>query len=319
MDYFYKKIKRLILAWEDGTPNSDNIPSNYDYSRFKIIKKDGGHRIIYSPYGHLKKIQRGISELLYKNVELHGASHGYTINKSIITNAKQHLKKNCIINIDLENFFQTINTVMLNKSLKLFFPDITDELLIKIIAICSFEGSLPQGAPTSPILSNLVCYSLDLKLSELAISHNLDYTRFADDMTFSTNNKIVELQLKNDINGIIQSEGFRLNEKKYRVLKKRHRQSVTGITVNEKINVTRKYIRGIRAALYNWETYGKKEASRRYFESAKTKICRSHNFEVSLRGKIEFVGNVRGKEDEIYSKFKNKFEIINLFEKINQF
>ena len=167
------------------------------YTSFEIPKKSGGQRLINAPNKELKLIQRRLANELYeyhtrlnKDKQIDGVSQAFEKGKSIFTNAKIHRKKRFIINVDLENFFDNIHFgrvrgyLIKNKDFQL-----SEEVATVIAQLTCFKGSLPQGAPTSPIISNYICNIFDLRIIKLAKKYKLNYTRYADDLTFSTNDK----------------------------------------------------------------------------------------------------------------------------------
>ncbi|MEH7078032.1 reverse transcriptase domain-containing protein, partial [Bacillus velezensis] len=168
------------------------------YTTFQIPKKSGGQRIINAPSKDLKDIQRNIVNMLlnqkkkfyYENKIRLNIAHAFTKEKSIITNAKIHKNKRFVLNIDLENFFESFHFGRVQgyfeKNKNYLFPKNIATVLAQLTC---YNGSLPQGAPSSPIITNLICNILDMKILKIAKKYKLDYTRYADDLTFSTNNK----------------------------------------------------------------------------------------------------------------------------------
>src|SRR5690606_12917628 len=144
---------------------------------------------------------------------------------------------------------------------------LNDEVATILAQICCHNGILPQGAPTSPIISNMICVRLDAKLQQLAKEHQCTYSRYADDITFSTNRSsfpsalaylsdIGQIEIGNELSIIIEENGFQINPKKTRLQSKHQRQEVTGLTVNRYPNVQRRYIKQIRGILHAWKKYG---------------------------------------------------------------
>lgn len=225
------------------------------YTSFEIHKKNGGVRKINAPFKELKDIQRKLAEALYKHMkkkrEKNLISHAFEKNKSIITNAKIHRNKRLVLNIDLEDFFESIHfgrvRGFFNKNNNFLLPI---EVATVIAQISCYEGKLPQGAPSSPIISNLICEILDQRLLKIAKKYKLDYTRYADDLTFSTNDKkFLDLQTEfyEKMSKELLRAGFKINEKKKRLQLKDSRQMVTGLVVNKKVNVNRIYYKETRA------------------------------------------------------------------------
>ncbi|MFI3132265.1 retron Ec67 family RNA-directed DNA polymerase/endonuclease [Mammaliicoccus sciuri] len=239
--------------------NRVNMGPENMYSTFTIPKKNGGERTINAPNKELKNIQKKLvvllenhyNELVEKKKFRDSFLHAFIKDRSIITNARIHRNKNFILNIDLENFFETIHFGRVKGFFEKDFNfKVPSEVALIIAQLICYKGSLPQGAPTSPIISNLIGKILDLRLIKLCKKYKLNYTRYADDLTFSTNdysfvknfNKILE-----DIKIEVNKSGFKVNDKKTRVQNYRLRQDVTNLTVNKKINVQKKYFKNTRA------------------------------------------------------------------------
>mgnify|MGYP003292464208 FL=1 len=234
------------------------------YKPFKIPKKCGEDREISAPTGDLKFVQIKLLQNLIKyqeTIKKYGIktniSHGFEKNKSIITNATIHRNKRYILNIDLQNFFDSFHFgrvrgfFLKNKYLKLPL-----EVATVLAQLTCYKGVLPQGAPTSPIITNFICRILDNRLLKIAKKYKLDYTRYADDLSFSTNDKhFIELYkiFIDELKEEIEHSGFHINDKKTRLLFKDSRQTVTGLIVNKNLNVSQEYYRKTRAmahALY---------------------------------------------------------------------
>lgn len=238
------------------------------YTEFEIPKKSGEPRRICAPTGDLKGVQRQLADALWEHQKSiyeelgikPNISHAFEEGKSIITNAKIHRNKRIVINVDLSDFFDSIHIGRVcgffekNKHFNL-----PHEPAITIAQLACYQGKLPQGAPTSPIITNLVCQVLDMHLLSFAKRYRLDYTRYADDITFSTNDRAfletwdsfyAELEKK------IRKAGFSLNEKKTRITYRDSKQVVTGLVVNKKISVDHAYCRKVRAMAHSLYTNG---------------------------------------------------------------
>ena len=242
--------------------NTDNL-----YSQFAIKKKNGSDRIISAPASELKEIQSKLSDLLQdclnnlrENLEEDNHfSHGFERNRNIITNAEKHKSKKWVLNIDLCNFFDEFNFGRVRGYfLKNNNFSLNTELSTLIAKIACHQDKLPQGSPCSPVITNLILVSLDRRLSNLCNSVGCTYTRYADDITISTNKKefpkeIIREQedkfitLNKKFLKEITSSGFKINHKKLRLLDKKNRQEVTGLTVNRFVNVDRRYAKTVRA------------------------------------------------------------------------
>jgi len=235
------------------------------YHSFEIPKKSGGSRKIDAPIGALKVIQKRLSSRLYIYWDNICKEHGITINishafekkKGIISNAVIHKNKRFLINVDLKDFFNSFHYGRIKGYfMKNKYFNLPSEVSSVIAQLTCYNGKLPQGAPTSPIITNLLCNVMDYKVLSLAKKFHLDYTRYADDLTFSTNDKSIienyESFLKS-LNKIIVKSGFEINQNKTRLIYKDSKQTVTGLVVNKKVNVDRDYYKKVRAmahALY---------------------------------------------------------------------
>ncbi len=295
------------------------------YKTFIVPKKSGGSRTIYSPHKSLSIIQRKLSQVLYAVYRPRASVHGFAVKRSIITNAKAHTKKKFILNLDIKDFFDSINFGRV-RGIFIAKPYELNEPVATILAqICCFNNKLPQGARTSPIISNLICAKMDSELQRFAEKYGLFYTRYADDITFSITREelptelvacykkgLPKVVLGNELRSIIETNGFEINEAKVRLAYKTQKQEVTGLIVNNKsVNVNRKYIRNIYGTFHAWEKYGLEKALEIYKSKyAKKSILPEKDiphFLDSLRGKIEFIGSVRGKDDNLYQKLLTIF------------
>ncbi|OEM47145.1 retron Ec67 family RNA-directed DNA polymerase/endonuclease [Escherichia coli] len=251
--------------------NTDNL-----YSQFTIKKKNSSDRHISAPDPELKEIQSRLSDLLQdclnnireNSKEDNNFSHGFERNRSIITNAEKHKSKKWVLNIDLSNFFDEFNFgrvrgyFLKNKNFSL-----NTELSTLIAKIACHQDKLPQGSPCSPVITNLILVSLDRRLSNLCNRVGCTYTRYADDITISTNKKefprnIIKSHNENSIDlnkkflKEIISSGFQINLNKLRLFDRKCRQEVTGLTVNRFVNVDNKYAKKIRAMAHSLFTKG---------------------------------------------------------------
>ena len=250
----FLKIKKKLLTYILYVKNVDSM-----YTSFTIPKKSGGERIINAPSRELKSIQKKLAVILWehqkhirneKNIKSN-ISHAFEKDKSILTNAKIHRNKRFVLNVDLENFFDSFHFGRVRG----FFAKSNDfklplEVATIIAQLSCYKGCLPQGAPSSPIITNLMCQILDMRILKIAKKYKLDYTRYADDLTFSTNNKRfleTNQQFIHELHKEIVHAGFAINESKTRLLFKDSKQQVTGLVVNKKINVDRCYYKTTRA------------------------------------------------------------------------
>jgi RNA-directed DNA polymerase len=307
------------------------MPHEHRYCVFEIRKRgaDASNRKISAPVKSLKIIQSKLAQVLSSVYLPRVAVHGFRKGKSILTNAEKHTNQKYVLNIDLADFFPSINFGRV-RGMFIATPYNLNEKVSTVLAqICCFNNELPQGAPTSPIVSNMICAKMDSQLRILAQQSRCNYTRYADDITFSTSSPkfpaqlasvITEensnyLQLGEQLKKIIESNGFQINYEKVRLQTKTHRQEVTGLVTNQFPNVRRHYIRQVRAMLHAWEKYGLEKAEEEYFNKYRRQSrsphkdaakYRSLSFRDILLGKIGFIGSIRGKTDFIYIKLLNK-------------
>jgi RNA-directed DNA polymerase len=292
------------------------------YKKFEIPKRSGGTRQITAPSSSLKIIQRKLNQILQALYRPKSCTHGFVRQKNILTNAEEHVRKRFVLNIDLEDFFPSINFWRV-RGMFMSSPYNRNSRVATVLAqICCFSNELPQGIPISPIVSNMICGKMDNQLRALARSYQCLYTRYADDITFSTyrtkfpeslayyNENSGTLDLGNKLEDLIKTNGFRVNKRKVRLQTGARRQQVTGLTVNKIVNVRRKHINQTRAMLHAWEKYGVAAAESEFIQKHDRKgrfpNKRHISFPHIVKGKIEFVGMVRGKESAIYLKFYNQ-------------
>ncbi|MEZ5427821.1 MAG: reverse transcriptase family protein [Pyrinomonadaceae bacterium] len=259
--------KLRFLAFDRKTSETDH------YIRFKLPKKTGGFRLISAPKPDLKAAQIWILDNILNHVPVHPAAHGFLPEKNIVSNARVHLGAKIVINFDLENFFPSVTY----KRVKGVFRSLgyAEALATVLALLCTapeteeieidgrtyFVGfgprHLPQGSPASPALSNIIARRLDKGLDTLARKHGFRYTRYADDLTFSTADDVSEInQLMAQVRYVVGKQGFLVNESKTRILRRGRQQEVTGIVINDKISIDRKHLRKFRAVLHQAEKNG---------------------------------------------------------------
>lgn len=312
-----------IIDYRNNTGNIEDKPisqkkfyfhlKNADklYHSFQVPKKSGGLRTINAPNKSLKFIQHCLAFILQGAYQPTYSVNGYVTGRSVVSNAHVHANKKFVLNLDLENFFPSITFGRVHAVLQLK-PILAKPNIAQMIAkLCCYCGVLPQGAPTSPVLSNLICQRLDRRIESLVMSYEIAYTRYADDLTFSSD-KPFENGFLNRLDEIIKAEGFTINLEKVRLQLKNSRQEVTGLTVNEKVNVSQQFIREIRAMLHNWGTLGYESAQAKFLTHYSPKVSKKKKSESHLRnvvaGKINYLKMVRGNEDTIYQQFKTELK-----------
>lgn len=267
------------------------------YKEFDIPKRTGGTRRITAPTGKLKDVQKCISVLVAPYYQVPDCVHGFAEGKSVASNASMHTAKNYVLNIDLKDFFPTITYTRVVKSLKeLGFNDEVSDIIARLCTIPMWDeqiqmlrNSLPQGSPASPLLSNIVCSTLDKRLTDLARRYGLTYTRYADDMTFSSDHCVYARDgaFLQELDDIVRGCGFKINEKKTRLQKKGSRQEVTGLIVCDKVNTYRQFTKNLRAAVFHAETNG----------------CTRHDFN-NIMGRVSYLAMVKGPDTPIVKRFR---------------
>ena len=294
------------------------------YQTFSIKKKSGSDRIINAPVIGLKSILRPLNFILQCIYEPQQAATGFVLNKSIVDNASMHIGHNYVFNIDMKDFFHSFdrNRVKMAFMYEPFNLGKEREPLAFLLAsLCThpfeIDGEiktvLPQGSPTSPTLTNILCKNLDRRLTGLSKRFGATYTRYADDITFSSNHNIYNDEIFNkELKRIIEGQGLSINHKKTRLQKAGYKQEVTGLIVNEKTNVRRKYVKQIRMWLYLWEKYGYKKAEQIFLQDYIADKGNITNKKVHLinvlDGKLEFLKMVKGEDNSTYLKLKVRFD-----------
>ena len=298
-------------------------PISKQYYQFQIPKRSGGHRIINAPTGELKDIQSRLSELLLDCIDeinksknlVSTLSHGFSRDRSIITNAGMHVKQKNVLNVDLKDFFDSFNFgrvrgfFIKNRNFELH-----KDIATVLAKIACLNNVLPQGSPCSPVITNLITHPLDIRLASLARKNSCIYSRYADDITFSTRNNIFTTSLVEEcsgsvcagkvLSGEIERAGFIINAKKTRVQFNDSRQDVTGLVVNKKVNIKSEYWRTTRAMchqLFMTGTYTKK-----------TLLGEENGTVGELDGRLNFIDSV-----DRYNHMRPKGAVDNRFQKKN--
>lgn len=286
-----------------------------NYVTWHIPKKRGGVRRISSPKPRLMSIQTSIARLLTDLYEPSDNTHGFLKERNIVTNALPHVGKRWVFNIDLKDFFPTIKA---HRIYGLFTKppySLNFNIAEALTHLCTFQGELPAGAPTSPVISNMICRTMDRQLYELARRNNCYYTRYADDLTFSASQQSFPMEIAvrdgsswgtgPTLSKVISRAGFTINSSKVRMQERSVQQSVTGVVVNSKANIDRRYIRNIRGAINALQKYGplaQTEFEHRISSDSPSTVALS----AVIEGRIAFVSMVRGKDDPLVQKLRGQ-------------
>lgn len=334
-----------LIEREPANPVPINLIRYFDgernraasYRRFELPKRRGGTRTITTPRKRLKWLQRSLLQVLTHLFPRHKCAVGFERGESVVMHAKAHAGKRWVYVVDIQDFFPSITRNRVYGMLRAKPFQASEPVARYLANLVSVDGALPQGAPTSPILANLLCRRMDARLFKWARERGYQYTRYADDLAFSTNRAGFPAEDRQRIVEIVEDEGFAVHPEKRKLMPWYGRQLVTGLVVNEKPNVPREYVRGLRALLFNVKTFGwesqvgrqrlafkeggwllYKRRALSYADFLKveqlqreghvlvrpgTELSRVHTVEQLrrvVRGKIAFVGAVKGKDHPVY-------------------
>jgi RNA-directed DNA polymerase len=281
---------------------------NGQYSEFEIKKRSGGTRTIAAPHTGLKIVQKKLAAKLQDIYMVKKPVHGFVRKRTILTNAENHSRKKYVFHIDLKDFFPSIH---FGRVMGLFAAkpyEFKRDIAILIGKIACLNDVLPQGSPCSPVISNMVCAYLDKQLGDLSKNCGCFYTRYADDLTFSTNRSSFPEEIAIYSGGewepspglvdLIGKHSFEVNGEKTSMRSRSDRQIVTGIVVNEYPNIQRKQLKQVRSMLHDWKVNGVKKAQERYLKDvdlANREPPRDKNasFPNVVRGKLEHIRLIR--------------------------
>lgn len=303
-------------------------PHKYPYRIFSVPKRSGGARQIAAPHATLKILQEKLNGVLKEVYRPKNSTHGFVDGRSIVTNARPHCGKNFVLNVDLEGFFNAIHFGRVRGMFMAPPYNIPPSAAAVLAQLVCHNKVLPQGAPTSPIISNMVCARLDGELQRLAKRHRCLYTRYADDITFSSSqrdfpNALASISHANgkrqtgigpELASAIASNGFSINLKKARLRSKTERQFVTGLVVNRVPNTHRKTISQLRSMLHSWRKKGLEAAAIEFAEIWDRRARRSSSpaplFQKVVKGRLDFVGMVKSQESRRYRILRNELSAL---------
>lgn len=234
-------IRRLLEA-----------PGSY-YDEFRIPKRMGGSRLIVAPQPELKRVQQWLQRNVTCVLPMHELAHGFRRARSIVSNARPHAAAESVMKMDLQDFFGTVPKSTVFRSLRR--AGYSQPVAEAMARLATLNGFLPQGAPTSPDLANAAAYRLDLRLNGLSAKHQLRYTRYADDLTFS-GSAVREPPVRRAVEFIIRDSGFRPNEAKTRVMTGAGQNRVTGVVVNDGLSWPRARRRWLRQEVHYLGAHG---------------------------------------------------------------
>jgi hypothetical protein len=268
------------LADRKGFERSSRAGPLQNYTYACVPKQSGGLRVLEAPKGRLKRIQRKILAEILDRVPPHEAAHGFRRGRSALTHARLHVGKAVVIRWDLRDFFSSVHPARAHgvfraagypeqvaRTLLGLCTNLTPRAVLaklgqpksaqEVVALFDLRRSLaaphlPQGAPTSPALANLVAFGLDVRLTAVAAAYGATYSRYADDLTFSGGSELSAARLQRVVREVVRDEGFALNDGKTRVMDASRRQEVTGIVVNRAPGVPREEFDELKATLHNF-------------------------------------------------------------------
>lgn len=279
----------------------------YCYTQKEIPKKDGTSRTLYVPHLALKVVQKWILKEILEKINVSYQSMAFVPNKNgLRVNAEYHKKNLFILEMDIKNFFGSIQ----EKQVFQLFCKIgyNTDVSAVLANLCTYEDVLPQGAVTSPYIANLVTYHLDVRLNGLCSRKDIVYTRYADDLSFSSNNRTKLNSIEKIVKYIVKEEGFEINEKKTRYLSNDVKKTITGITINnEEVHVDKALKKKIRAMIFN------------------SIVNKDYTRNDKIKGSIAYVDSIeKGYKEKILNyiiqitekgQFKNNIDIVNAYNK----
>lgn len=303
--------------------NPKNNPNRY--REFSVSKKSGGARTIHAPCSGLKHILQPLNFVLQCLHQPHKRATGFVPGYSIVDNAQFHVGQRFVYNIDLKDFFHSFDRNRVKMGLMrepIGLKNEREPIAFLLASLCTHslvvEGEkrivLPQGAPTSPTITNILCQTLDRRLNGVAKRFGLNYSRYADDITFSGGYHFISAKgFQEELTRIVEEDqGLRINPRKTRLQYHTYRQDVTGLTVNKKTNVPKRYVKQLRMWIYLCERYGQSRAqgffSRDYLAQKGTITGNVPPIENVIRGKLNYLKMVRGENDPTYRTLNARFE-----------
>jgi RNA-directed DNA polymerase len=301
------------------------LPEARRYDEFTISRRAGGERQIAAPIKPIKDTQRSLASHFAPAYEPRPNVHGYVPDRGPMTNASRHQRQRLVLRVDLRDFYPSIHFGRVRglfRSYPFNYPDDVAQLLAHI---CCHRGSLPLGAPTSPMISNFISRGLDSALVALAAAERSYYTRYADDLCFSTRrasftDRLIEYDSEgraiasSHLTGVVSAEGFEINHGKTRLMRHSQRQRVTGLVVNDRINVSRDYVRELGMLLHIWDRFGQDEAAASFLRSNGPRNAPPRkplpSFVAILGGRVQHVGSVKGWTSPVYQDLARRLQAL---------
>jgi len=278
----YKELESLERDLGFSAKTLYGLSNNLDkhYRNVFIPKRDGSKRKLSVPDLILKQVQRSIADNILVQYPISRYAKAYKMGSSVQQNALPHVDKRKILKLDIEGFFDHIMYSQV-KDIVFYEEKFAESIRILLTMLCYYKESLPQGAPTSPAITNIIMYDFDETVGAFCSNRQIAYTRYCDDMTFSGD--FDERELIRFVKDELCKLGLFLKKSKTAVICEDKRQTVTGIVVNKKMNVAKKYKKKIRQEMYYIKKFGVDEHVRKIGISDKERYIRS------LKGRIAFV------------------------------
>lgn len=245
-DSFAKDIGFNKQVLDNYITYADNYYNTFYISKRKKTKK----RQIDCPSKELKSIQRWILSNYFNNIPVSNRANGFVKGRGIKRNAQFHLKKTYILSIDIKDFFPSISQKQVYEAISKHFED--NDLSLKLSKLCTFKRRLPQGAPTSPALSNIIFKEIDDEITSVCNTKLVVYSRYADDLVFSCETKNTLVEIYSIVNSILSKHSFTINKAKTKYLSGKGRMAITGININDgRLTVNKEIKRNLRSNLFN--------------------------------------------------------------------
>src|SRR5690349_16295187 len=296
------------------------------YEEFDIPRRSTERpRRISAPIKPIKDLQKRLAVILNDCFSPMPNVHGYVEGRSPVSNARIHKRREWLLRFDLKDFFPSIN---FGRVLGVFsnYPfDYPHDVAVMLAQLCCHNNQLPQGSPVSPVISNLICRGLDKELATLAKSERSYYSRYADDICISTDRRTFPaflakrttagVELGEKLNNIVEKHGFNINNEKTYLLRRTQRQRVTGLVVNEKVNVPRDYVRNLRNLLYIWRAHGQPVAEDVFKQVEPARAWppgkAAPDFALVIRGRVEHVGSMKGRGNPTYRSLATALQVVD--------
>lgn len=257
---------------------SNNLEKHYH--NVLIPKRDGSKRKLSVPDLILKSVQKSIADNILSQYPISSYAKAYKIGSNVQRNAQPHVGKKKILKLDIEGFFDHILYSQV-KNIVFCEEKFAEPIRVLLTMLCYYKESLPQGAPTSPAITNIIMYDFDEAVGSFCNEKKIAYTRYCDDMTFSGD--FDEKEVIAFVKGELCKLGLFLKNRKTAVIPASKRQTVTGIVVNEKMNITKEYKKKIRQEMHYIQKFGLDE------HVSRCKTADKQQYVLSLRGRIAFV------------------------------